>query len=120
MFKSLTHHELSTRQLLFILMIGFIAFVGINTFLFPFESPLSAAAPSDIGIFLIIGKGIEHGMVPYRDLFDIKGPLGFFITSIGYFLTPHSKLGQFIIANLWFYMNLPVLLHSLSNKKLPY
>ena len=47
--------------------------------------PLSTSTPAtDSGVFLTISKGISSGMVPYRDFFDHKGPLLYFINWIGW------------------------------------
>ena len=45
----------------------------------------------DSAIFQTIGKYWAQGSVPYRDLFDHKGPLIFFIDMLGYWL--HGRAG---------------------------
>lgn len=52
---------------------------------------------SDINIYYTIGKGIWYDKVIYKDLFDHKGPLIFFIYSLGYFLSPGTFGGMFIV-----------------------
>lgn len=53
--------------------------------------------PDDSDIFLTIGKYWSTGeCVPYLNLFDHKGPIIFFISAIGYFITG-SKFGVAII-----------------------
>lgn len=37
----------------------------------------------DSAIFMYVGKAMKFGYVPYRDLFDIKGPMLFLIQYIG-------------------------------------
>ena len=56
---------------------------------------------SDSAQFQTIGKGWSLGLIPYRDLFDHKGPLIFFINAIGYKLLD-SKLGIFFIQCILF------------------
>lgn len=51
---------------------------------------------SDSGIFQIIGKGWTEGLLPYKDLWDNKGPLLYLINAIGYLLTG-NKYGVFIL-----------------------
>lgn len=46
--------------------------------LFPFS------CSEDAPIFLLIGKGIAQGQLPYRELFDHKGPLLFYLNAWGY------------------------------------
>ena len=45
----------------------------------------------DSAIFQTIGKYWAEGSVPYRDLFDHKGPLIFFIDMVGYWI--HGRAG---------------------------
>lgn len=40
----------------------------------------------DSSFFSLVGRGILEGRVPYRDFFDIKGPVFFFIEAFGQFL----------------------------------
>lgn len=52
----------------------------ILVLLFSHFSPLFAFCGSpDPQIYYTIGRGILHGYVPYQNLFDIKGPLIFFL-----------------------------------------
>ena len=55
----------------------------------------------DSSMFEIIGKGWGKGLLPYRDLWDSKGPYVFFINMVGYFCG--GKLGLFLleIINIW-------------------
>ncbi len=47
----------------------------------------------DPGVFLYIGSRILEGEVPYRDIWDHKGPLIYYINALGIALTPGSELG---------------------------
>ena len=55
------------------------------------------SAGIDSSVFLYIGKRMHMGDVPYRDLFDHKGPLLFFIQYFGLFLSGESFFGVWII-----------------------
>ncbi|MDH6355503.1 hypothetical protein M2132_001848 [Dysgonomonas sp. PH5-45] len=46
---------------------------------------------SDINVYFTIGKGWMNGLLPYRDLFDHKGPLIFLIYGIGYLIAFFSS-----------------------------
>lgn len=46
----------------------------------------------DSAIFSLIGKGIVNGKIVYKDLFDHKGPLLFFIEALGYYLGGHTGI----------------------------
>lgn len=49
----------------------------------------------DSAVFQIIGKGWLDGYIPYRDLFDHKGPLLFLINAVGYMVG--GKNGLFVL-----------------------
>ena len=59
----------------------------------------------DSAIFQTIGKYWAQGSVPYRDLFDHKGPLIFFIDMLGYWL--HGRAGDLAAAELGEYAMTP-------------
>lgn len=50
-----------------------------------YDSPLFPLyTSSDSSIFMLIGKGITEGKLPYTDLFDHKGPVLFWIEALGW------------------------------------
>ncbi len=51
----------------------------------------------DMGVYHIIGRGMLDGILPYRDLFDHKGPLTYLLYGLGAVLTPHAFYGIGII-----------------------
>ena len=51
----------------------------------------------DSSAFLYIGKRMAEGRLPYRDLFDHKGPLLYLIQRIGIGLTPGSYTGVWLL-----------------------
>ncbi|MDU1889313.1 MAG: glycosyltransferase family 39 protein [Dysgonomonas sp.] len=56
---------------------------------------------SDVNLYFNIGKAIAHGKVPYTEVFDHKGPLIFFIYSVGYLISNTSFFGMYIIESLF-------------------
>lgn len=50
----------------------------------------------DSSWYSMMGRAMTQGMVPYRDYFDLKGPVFFFIEAIGQFFR-HGRVGIFII-----------------------
>ena len=59
-------------------------------------SPLYNRIGVDSEIFKIMGIGILEGKVPYRDLFDHKGPVIFFINALGQLISP-GRAGLFLL-----------------------
>jgi len=94
-----------------------IVFVILMLFLSVYTSPIY---PYDFGedaaLFSLLGKGIVNGKIIYRDLFDHKGPILFFIQALGYFLGGHTGIWGlqccFGIANMLILYALWKLLHT--------
>lgn len=51
----------------------------------------------DQNIYHLIGRGWMNGLLPYKELSDIKGPLVFLEYGLGSLITPYSFLGVCII-----------------------
>lgn len=51
----------------------------------------------DGNAFFTVGKGIANGLVPYKDLFEQKGPLLYLIYAIGYLICHDSFFGVYIL-----------------------
>ena len=61
-------------------------------------SPLYPFNPwNDANCFFTLGRGIIHGLVPYRDLYEQKGPLLYFIYALAALITEKSFAGVWII-----------------------
>lgn len=71
MIKKLDYIYLFTIAFLFVLLFSFST------------SPLYLFQGCDSCIFKIVGRGIAEGKVLYKDIFDHKGPLLFFIQALG-------------------------------------
>lgn len=52
---------------------------------------------TDVNVYFTIGKGLMDGSVVYKDLFDHKGPLIFFIYGFGYLISNSDFFGVFLI-----------------------
>ena len=70
--------------------------VAVSTFFSTFPSKNIFTA-TDSSVFLYIGRMMHNGSVPYKDLFDHKGIVLYFIQYIGWALTPNSYVGVFAI-----------------------
>ena len=65
------------------------------------SSPLYAANFwTDTNIYFTIGRGMTRGLMPYRDLFDHKGPLVFMLYALGAAISDTSFIGVFILEAL--------------------
>ena len=51
----------------------------------------------DANAYFTMGKGLMNGSIPYKDLFDHKGPFLYFLYGIGYLINNNSFFGVFIL-----------------------
>ena len=68
-------------------------------FMLSATASISSSRPTmhDSGIFLYFGQQILRGDVPFRDLWDHKPPLIFYIDALGLLLTPRSLWGVWLL-----------------------
>ena len=52
---------------------------------------------TDPNTYLTMGRGLLHGAVPYRDLFDHKGPLLYAVFALGALIDPRGFTGVFLL-----------------------
>jgi len=74
----------------------YMTFCSMASFLFPIHSRV------DQNIFHTLGRGILEGKVPYRDLFEHKGPLIYFMHAFGALIDDSSFIGIFILEVIFF------------------
>jgi len=75
----------------FILSVVFLAVCSKSSFLYPFNDWY------DANDFLTMGKGIAHGLVPYRDLYEQKGPILYFLHTICYLIPGPHFFGVYVL-----------------------
>ena len=64
-------------------------------------SPLYPFNPwNDANCFFTLGRGIKHGLVPYRDLYEQKGPLLYFIYALAALISEKSFIGAWIVESV--------------------
>lgn len=56
----------------------------------------------DVHCFLTLGKGMLHGLVPYVDLYEQKGPVLYFIYAIVALFSQKSFFGQYLLEVITF------------------
>lgn len=89
-------------KLILIFLIGtiFITFMSKNSFLFKFNDWWDANA------FLTVGKSIWSGVVPYRDLFEQKGPYLYFIYALAALVSNKTFIGVYLLECVAMFINL--------------
>lgn len=80
--------RLSFGEVAFCLIIAL--FTALQFSLRPFSSRIPF---TDSSVFLYIGKMMHQGRIPYRDLFDHKGPFLYLVEYLGMFLTTEDFPG---------------------------
>lgn len=67
------------------------------------SSPFYARNPwDDVSIYYSIGRGATQGYVPYRDMFDHKGPVVFFLYALAHLLVPDCFYGGYLLESFCF------------------
>ena len=56
----------------------------------------------DVNCFFTVGRGLRHGMVPYLDLYEQKGPLVYFLYALAAWISEDSFVGVFLIEAVCF------------------
>src|SRR5829696_1805235 len=83
-----------------------VSLLGAITSLFP-SNPGNMTLPSrDSGVFLYIGWRFLNGDIPYRDVWDHKPPLIYFVDALGLMLAPDSLWGVWILQFLFIFFTL--------------
>lgn len=95
--KELTDKSRLTKfELAFLILSATITITIVSTC-----SPLYPFNPwDDANCFFTLGRGIIHGSVPYRDLYDQKGPIIYFIYAFAAFLSERSFIGVWIVESI--------------------
>lgn len=80
--------------------------VGTVAALFP-STPHNLTLPSrDSGVFLYVAWRFLNGDIPYRDVWDHKPPLVYFVDALGLALTPDSLWGVWFLQTIFIFFTL--------------
>jgi hypothetical protein len=91
--------------------------VGTLIALFP-SNPNNMTLPSrDSGVFLYVGWRMLRGDIPYKDVWDHKPPLIYFIDALGLTLTPDSLWGVWLLQGIFIFFTF-LLLYKLLDEEL--
>lgn len=87
------------------------------SFLYPFNGW------DDFNSFYTMASGWANGLIPYKDLFEQKGPLLYLIFLIGYYISPGKFIGMFILEIIFFgfilYISSKIVDMFIDEKKYP-
>ena len=56
----------------------------------------------DVNCFFTVGRGMRHGLTPYLDLYDQKGPLLYVVFALAAWISETSFLGVFLVEAVCF------------------
>ena len=86
-----------------------ISVIGTIIALFP-SNPSNATLPSrDSGVFLYVGWRFLNGDIPYRDVWDHKPPLIYFVDALGIALAPNSLWGVWFLQAIFIFFTLLII-----------
>ena len=74
-----------------------VALIGTVYVLFPLSPLYQQYVYRDSGVFLYMGWRILNGELPYRDVWDHKPPVIFYVNALGLAITPHSRWGVWLL-----------------------
>lgn len=94
MERFFSDHRFLSRSFPFAVCFVISFLLSLNFSLSPFNADASGI---DSSVFLYIGQSMHHGLVPYKDLFDHKGLVLYFIEYLGYLIGFGSNVGVWII-----------------------
>ena len=71
--------------------------MAILFLLSPYSPLYHSIFNTDQVCYRIMGTGLVAGKIPYRDLFDHKGPVAFFLYGLGYLISGNANWGAWMI-----------------------
>src|ERR1041385_4708261 len=90
--------------------------LGTIIALFP-SNPANMTLPSrDSGFFLYVGWRFLNGDIPYRDVWDHKPPLIYFVDALGLTITPHSLWGVWFLQIIFIFFTFLILYKLLDRE----
>ena len=93
-----------------------VSLFGTIIALFP-SNPTNMTLPSrDSGVFLYVGWRLLNGDMPYRDVWDHKPPLIYFVDALGIALTPDALWGIWILRFLFIFFTLLIVYKLLDRE----
>lgn len=86
------------KIIIFCFLCSFITllFCSKSSFIYPFNDTY------DVNAYFTVGKSWVNGLIPYKDLFDHKGPFVYIVYGLASLISYRSYLGVFILEVLFF------------------
>ena len=76
------------------------AFASRSSFLYPCNDW------NDANSYFSMGKALFNGKMPYRDVFDQKGPYLYFLYGLAYLVSHTTFAGVYILEGIWAFLDL--------------
>lgn len=93
-------NETRKKDLLFSILITVFSFALL--FFCSASSPRYAINPwDDANAFFTVGKAMANGIIPYKDIFEQKGPLLYLIHCLAYFISKTSFAGVYVFESVF-------------------
>ena len=101
------------RRLLFCVALASVSVCSLSSPLYPFNDWV------DANCFFTVGKSMLYGIVPYRDLYEQKGPLLYALYALCYPISHRTFLGGWLleVAAAWAFLSLAWKSHLLLTGK---
>lgn len=89
----------SIFQNLILWMLSFVSSVLFLLFYSTATSPLTSYYGEDSAFYAMVGAAMKHGLLPYRDFYEMKGPYMFWIEYFGQLIS-EGRFGTFCIQTI--------------------
>ena len=98
------------------LVLPYVFLFLLTAFVLDFANPFFDKPARDGGFFLYAGQQIVDGKLPYRDVWDSKGPGIFYINALGLLLGSGSRWGAWLVEFLCIFGMFWLLYNTLSKR----
>ena len=83
------------KKIWLLLIASFVISVVFMLFASPYTTPLNEYYGFDSAVFMVLGRGLAEGKLPYLELYDNKGPMIFLVDALGWMMG--GRLGLFFL-----------------------
>lgn len=115
-FKGTRMLELKSKFLQNKLITGIFFLAVCFLVMLPASPAIQPVPHRDSGVFLYIGNAILDGGIPYRDVWDHKGPLVYYINALGLLINDGSLWGGWVVELIFLCISILVIFAFLRDK----